>query len=75
MNIKKTINELGNKAKIASIKLRALNSEKKQIAYEYLEKNIIFSVDEILRANKEDIENAKKNNKSKPLINRLKLNE
>ncbi len=75
MNIKKTINELGNKAKIASIKLRALNSEKKQIAYEYLEKNIIFSVDEILRANKEDIENAKKNNLSKPLINRLKLND
>tara|TARA_Y100001970_G_scaffold272645_1_gene369648 strand:+ start:5152 stop:6405 length:1254 start_codon:yes stop_codon:yes gene_type:complete len=74
MNIKKTINELGNRAKIASIKLRTLNLEKKQIAYEYLEKNIGDSVNEILNANIVDIENAKKNNLSKPLINRLKLN-
>ncbi len=75
MSIKKTINDLGKKAKNASIKLRALKSEKKVFAYENLEKNIKDKADEILSANKIDTENAIKNNLSKPLINRLKLND
>ena len=74
MNIKTIINELGKKAEIASIKLRVLNSEKKNIAYECLEKNIKEKTNEILNANNIDIENAIYNNLSKPLINRLKLN-
>ena len=75
MNIKKTINDLGKKAKTASIKLRALKSKKKIVAYEYLEKNIKDKANEILSANKIDTENAINNNLSKPLINRLKLND
>ena len=75
MNILETINELGKKAKAASIKIRVLKPENKKIAYDFLEKNIKKKSDVILNANKLDIENALKNNLSKPLINRLKINE
>ena len=40
MSILEIINELGKKAKHASIKIRVLQKENKKIAYEYLEKNI-----------------------------------
>ena len=73
MSILQTINELGKKAKNASIRLRVLQREKKKIAYEHLEKNIKDKASEILIANKLDIEHAICNNLSKPLINRLKV--
>ena len=75
MSILQTINELGKKAKNASIKLRVLQREKKKIAYEHLEKNIKDKASEILIANKLDIEHAICNNLSKPLINRLKVTD
>ena len=75
MNFKEIINEIGSKAKKASIKLRTLNADKKKIAYEYLEENINNKAKDILKANEIDIENAVNNNLAKPLINRLKLNE
>ena len=75
MNIFETINELGKKAKAASIKIRILKPVNKKIAYDFLEKNIKKKSDVILNANKLDIENAINNNLSKPLINRLKINE
>ena len=75
MNILETINDLGKKAKAASVKIRVLKSEEKNIAYEYLEKNIKDKIDVILNANKLDIDNAIKNNLSKPLINRLKVSD
>ena len=75
MNILETINDLGKKAKAASIKIRVLKAENKKIAYDFLEKNIKLNSDLILNANKLDIENALHNNLSKPLINRLKINE
>ena len=75
MNFKEIINEIGSKAKKASIKLRTLNADKKKIAYEYLEENIKNKAKDILKANEIDIENAVNNNLAKPLINRLKLNE
>jgi len=75
MSILQTINELGKKAKNASIRLRVLQREKKKIAYEHLEKNIKDKASEILIANKLDIENAISNNLSKPLINRLKVTD
>ena len=75
MNILETVNELGKKAKDASIKIRVLQKEKKIAAYLFLEKKIEKSADLILSANKLDIENAVKNNLSKPLINRLKVTE
>ena len=75
MSILETINELGKKAKDASIKIRVLHKEKKKAAYEYLEKNIKKNAGIILNANKLDIENAISNNLSKPLINRLKVTD
>jgi len=75
MNILETINELGKKAKDASIQIRVLQKEKKMVAYQCLEKNIEKSAGLILSANKLDIENAITNNLSKPLINRLKVTE
>ena len=75
MNILKTINDLGKKAKDASIKIRVLEKEKKMAAYQFLEKNIEKNADLILSANKLDIENAITNDLSKPLINRLKVTE
>ena len=75
MNILDTINELGKKAKDASIKIRVLQKEKKLTAYQCLEKNIEKSSALILNSNKLDIENAIANDLSKPLINRLKVTE
>ena len=75
MSIKLTVNELGIKAKNASNELRVLKSKNKIIAYEHLEKNIKENIYKIINANKIDIKNAKKNNLSKPLINRLIVNE
>ena len=75
MNFKEIINDIGSKAKKASIKLRTLNADKKRMAYECLEENIKNKAKDILKANKIDIENAVNNNLAKPLINRLKLNE
>ena len=75
MNISDTINELGKKAKDASIKIRVLQKEKKLTAYQCLEKNIEKSSALILNSNKLDIENAIANDLSKPLINRLKVTE
>ena len=60
MNFKEIINEIGSKAKKASIKLRTLNADKKKIAYEYLEENINNKAKDILKANEIDIENATK---------------
>ena len=75
MSFKEIINEIGSKAKKASIKLRTLNADKKKIAYEYLEENIKNNAKDILKANEIDIENAVNNSLAKPLINRLRLNE
>ena len=75
MSILETINELGKKAKDASIKIRVLHKKKKKAAYEHLEKNIKDKASIILNANKLDIENAISNNLSKPLINRLKVTD
>ncbi len=75
MSIKTKINELGKKAKIASIKLRGVKSNLKILAYEHLEKNIKENIGKIISANKIDIKNAENKKLSKPLINRLKLNE
>ena len=75
MNFKEIVNDIGSKAKKASIKLRTLNADKKKIAYERLEENINNKAKDILKANEIDIENAVNNNLAKPLINRLKLNE
>ena len=75
MSMYKEINELGRKAKDASIKIRVLKKENKKAAYEFLEKKIEEQTNAIIEANKLDIKNAITNNLTKPLINRLKVNE
>jgi len=75
MNLLKTINDLGNKAKIASAKIKLLKPKEKISAYENLESNLKINTKKILDANKLDIENAIQNNLAKPLINRLKVTE
>ena len=61
MNFKEIVNDIGSKAKKASIKLRTLNADKKKIAYECLEENINNKAKDILKANEIDIENATNN--------------
>ena len=58
MNLLKTINDLGNKAKIASAKIKLLKPKEKISAYENLESNLKINTKKILDANKLDIENA-----------------
>ena len=73
MNIKKTIKELGRNAKTATQSMKLLSTQKKNIALRILSKNIQIFSQEILDANKKDIENANTNSLSAPLINRLTL--
>ena len=75
MNIQEIVNEIGSNAKIASLKLRVLKPEQKKIGYENLQKDIEEKAKEIIEANKKDIANAINKNLSKPLINRLKIDE
>ena len=73
MNIYKTIKELGRNAKAVTQSMRLLPTNKKNNALRILSKNIQTFSNEILDANKKDIENAKINSLSSPLINRLTL--
>ena len=75
MSMYKEINELGRKAKDASIKIRVLKKENKKAAYEFLEKKIEEQTNAIIEANELDIKNAITSKLTKPLINRLKVNE
>ena len=73
MNIYKTIKEFGRNAKRATQSMRLLSTKKKNDALRILSKNIQTFSNEILEANKKDIENAKNNLLSSHLINRLTL--
>ena len=73
MNIQQTIIELGRNAKLASQSMRLLSTDKKNNALKFLSKNIQTFSNEILDENKKDIENAKTNSLSSPLINRLTM--
>ncbi len=75
MSIKPIIYKIGKKAKMASIELRSINSNKKNAAYEFMAKNIKNNIKNILGANEIDIKQAIQNSLSTPLINRLRLNE
>ena len=75
MNIKENIFELGKNAKKASIDMKLCKNEQKNNALSNLIKNISKNKDKILRANSMDLENGRKKSLSKPLMNRLTLNE
>ncbi len=73
MSIEQIVNDLGKNAKNAARSIAILSNEEKNSALKILSENIIKNSEKILDANKKDIDNAKKNSLSSPLINRLTL--
>ena len=62
-------------AKVASLKLQGLPEEMRLTALDAISKAILTHQDQILKANKIDLEEAQKNNLSKSLIDRLTITE
>jgi len=75
MNIKETIIDLGQKAKVASQEIRLIKNEQKNLGLENLIKNLKLNFEQIIAENVKDINLAIKKNLSSPLINRLKITE
>ena len=73
MSIEQIVNDLGKNAKNAARSIAILSNEEKNSALKILSENILKNSEKILDANKKDIDNAKKNSLSSPLINRLTL--
>lgn len=69
------LEEIGKKAKVGARKLNNMGSEEKNIILRKIAQEIIKSQNDILDANKIDLENAIKNNVKESLIDRLKLDE
>jgi glutamate-5-semialdehyde dehydrogenase len=70
-----SILNLAIKAKEASLKLHALPEEMRLTALESISKALLSHKDAILNENKKDIEEAKKNNLSSSMLDRLALDE
>ena len=68
------LNLIGKKARAASYKLAAVSTFEKNNALLKIADAILENADYILSENKKDIENAKSNNMSESLIDRLMLN-
>jgi Gamma-glutamyl phosphate reductase len=75
MNNHEEILSLGSKAKKASALLSLITNEQKNAALEELKTNLNLYSDEIIKENAKDIKNAKTNNLSSALIDRLTLNK
>ncbi|MBI1858925.1 MAG: hypothetical protein HYR97_07440 [Candidatus Melainabacteria bacterium] len=69
-----TISKL-KKAKSASRKLATKSNKDRSQALDLINKELLNSKDEILKANVKDIEEGKKNNLTSTLLDRLMLNE
>ena len=69
------INDLGIRAKKASIELSNIESSKKNLALENLKSELKLNSNEIIKINKKDIENAMSMNLSSAMIDRLTLNK
>ncbi|MDO8886150.1 glutamate-5-semialdehyde dehydrogenase [Candidatus Oleimmundimicrobium sp.] len=67
--------ELGKKAKKASVKLANISTEIKNRALRAMADALITNTKEIIEINKKDLEEGKKRNFTKALIDRLLLNE
>ncbi|MDP4181984.1 MAG: glutamate-5-semialdehyde dehydrogenase [Bacillota bacterium] len=67
--------EMAAKAKEASIKLSAINGDKKNKALERIAIKLEERKNEIIEANKEDIQRSEKENLAAPLLKRLKFDE
>ncbi|MDD4974885.1 MAG: glutamate-5-semialdehyde dehydrogenase [Bacteriovorax sp.] len=70
-----SILKLAIKARDASLELQGLSEETRVAALGAVSKALLASVDEILSENKKDLEAAKKNNLSGPMLDRLTLTE
>lgn len=66
---------LGLRAKKASVEMNRLDSAAKNLGLRSAAAALIRNAAEILEANKKDVENARKNGISEPMIDRLMLNE
>ena len=73
MSIKNEIISLGIKAKKASQLFANYSNEQKNLGLLELKKNLKLNSDEIIKVNKQDIENAKINKLSSAMIDRLTL--
>ena len=69
------IQDIGIKAKKASIELSNIESSKKNLALENLKSELKLNSNEIIKINKKDIENAMSMNLSSAMIDRLTLNK
>ena len=69
------MNSLGKKAKIAGRSISDLNTNKKNEALECIKNELINNIKSIIKANKEDIVNAKANGMKESMIDRLALDE
>lgn len=70
-----SITELARKAKEASLKLQGLSEEMRLTALDAISKSLITHKDEILAENKKDLEEARKNNLSSSIVDRLTLTD
>ncbi|HHW32139.1 MAG TPA: glutamate-5-semialdehyde dehydrogenase [Clostridiaceae bacterium] len=69
------INEISVRAKEASIKLAAVNTEKKNAALSKIAELLWNRREEIFKANQEDLERSREEKLSPPLLKRLKFDE
>ena len=70
-----TVKELGKRAKEASYDLGIASTTEKNNALELMAKNLLKYKDEIIEANKIDLQVAKDKGTSKPMLDRLALDE
>ena len=70
-----SITRLAKSAKAASLKLQGLSEEMRLTALDAISKSLITHKDEILAENKKDLEEAKKNNLSAAIVDRLTLTD
>lgn len=74
MDINNYMEKIGKQAKSASYLLAKVSTEQKNTFLDDLSKKIIANEQEIIDANKKDLENAKNNNLDDAFIDRLALN-
>jgi glutamate-5-semialdehyde dehydrogenase len=69
-----TLNEIGMRAKAASVNTRLLGTDQKNEVLRCLAKRLVEEEEELLAANQKDLENGKKNQMPDGLLDRLMIN-
>ncbi|WP_019220748.1 glutamate-5-semialdehyde dehydrogenase [Bartonella senegalensis] len=75
MTLEEQMKDMGRKARRAAAMLAVMSSEQKNKALEMIALNLEAHLDEILRANHQDLLNATQNNLTAAMVDRLKLDE